>query len=193
MRYAPETILNVAGCAGSGKTALIGAIFGEEVTVFRPSDEIRKYAAEHSIPLATRVDYAAVHDIMHEHSPDYMVGKIMRLRGKVVLDGLRVYPHAQHLKTVAPDYHTVGLVCPDEVRFSRVINDSRRKNRPETIPSSLQEFLEEEEHEIRNYGLLKVLDMHDVSPEKFNTDRPFKELAFDLTLALRRYGWQLPL
>lgn len=189
MRYAPETILNVVGRAGSGKTALIGAIFGEEVTVFRPSDEIRKYAAEHSIPLATRVDYAAVHDIMHEHSPDYMVRKIMSLRGKVVLDGLGVYPHAQHLKTVAPDYHTVGLVCPDEVRFSRVINDSRRKNRPETILSNLQAFLDDETHDIDAYGLLRVVDMHDVSPGKINTDRPFDELAFDVALALRRYGW----
>ena len=192
MCYAPETILNVAGCAGSGKTALIGAIFGEEVTVFRPSDEIRKFATEHSLPLASRFDYASVHDTMHEHDPDFMVKKIMGLRGKVVLDGLRVHVQAEKLQTVAPDYHTVGLVCPDEVRFSRVINDPRRNNRPETIPSSLQEFLEEEEHEIRNYGLLKVLDMHDVSPEKFNTDRPFKELAFDLTLALQRYGWQFP-
>ena len=189
MRYAPETILNVAGCAGVGKTSLINAVFGEEITVFRPSDEIRKFAAEHSLPLASRFDYASVHDTMHEHDPDFMVKKIMGLRGKVVLDGLRVHVQAEKLQTVAPDYHTVGLVCPDEVRFSRVINDSRRKNRPETIPSSLQEFLEEEEHEIRNYGLLKVLDMHDVSPEKFNTDRPFKELAFDLTLALQRYGW----
>ena len=202
MRYAPESIVNISGLAYTGKTSLIRNVFradytgksilqkvlSSEVTIFSLSSEIKKFATENNLPIAGREDYGIVHDYMHELEPDYMTNRIMKLRGKVVLDGLRMFSKAKDLQNVVSNYHTCTLVCPDEVRFGRYLNAADKKGRID-IFQDLPSFVNDENRDLATLGFSDVMEMHDISPTKIDVNRPSQIIAVDVGLALRKFGW----
>ncbi len=141
MYYRPNTIINITGPSGSGKSSLIRDVFGEtndRWQVFRPSDVLREQAGRLGVELTSPGAYAQVHDCLRIQDPDFMVNSILKLKGNVVLDGLRVYADAKRLQGILKDRYFTSIVrIPDDMRLERM---KGRPGRSEGVPSSIAEL-----------------------------------------------------
>ncbi len=176
--------MNVTGRGGVGKTSLIESVFGSEWTVFRPSDVLRENADRLGVTLSSRADYAKVHDTLSREHPNFMVDEITRLRGKVVLDGLRVYSHAEKLQEiVGPNkYFTTVLTCPDEMRLDRL----KRRSRPDSTPKTIEDMNTQDQSELgEHFGFERVIAMANLPQGTFDTSGSLNEVAFKYDLIVR--------
>jgi cytidylate kinase len=184
MRYSPDVIINVAGLSGCGKSTLISDTFGTDWAVFRPSDILRDNAERVGIPITKPSDYIDIHDSLEAENPDFMVDSILHLRGKVVLDGLRVHRHvAKIAEVMGPALFTTYLTCKDELRLQRV---QSRLGRPEGAPQSIEELYMRDAISIpENYEFDKVAAMANLPCGSFDTSGNRVENAVRYGLLVR--------
>lgn len=184
----------MTGLAGTGKTSTIeclAAPASSRIAICRPSDAIRQYASGRYIPLASRADYNRVHDEMLAQDPDAMTRPILeaaRTHTLVIIDGLRVYKHAQLLaKELGGQYKTAVMTCPDEIRAERILRDQTRLARDSATPHTVTEVLQDEQCVLDTwYEFPHVLAMHDLTPKPIDTSQySTPEAAAQIALALR--------
>lgn len=138
--------INLIGKPGSGKSTLADYLSSEYgFDVFRPSDVIRNYAKARQIMLAHRGDYVNAHHLMLQENPNAMTDPIINhASSRLCIDGLRVPSHAARVQQ-AVGLITIGLECPDEVRFSRVLSAQEiRAHRDASKIIDFDEFLADE-------------------------------------------------
>ena len=134
MLYGPNLVINIAGLNGTGKSTLIGDVFGEDWTVFRCSDVLRQNAGRLGIGLTKPEEYPTVHSLLEAENPNFMTDAILELKGKVVVDGLRVYSHAAKLQSfLGEKYLTTLLSLPDNLRLQRLQARTDRGYAPQSI------------------------------------------------------------
>lgn len=157
--------LYLAGNPNSGKTetsAHLARTFG--FAIFKPSDLIRKYASEHSLPLNERRDYIDAHlRMIEEHGEGYIAERALGVAGeKVVIDGERIQGNLNRLRTVL-GVQVVGIAlwCPIRIRYQRAME--RRELRDKV---SFQDFAKDEAEEYQNHNppytsVMTVMQMAD--------------------------------
>ncbi len=180
-------VIIIGGPSGTGKTTTAKEIVryyrtwkDVSATLFQPSELLRREAAARGIPLLQRSDYHKAHMVLEQEDPNFMTRRIEQLTqnyGVVCIDGLRKYSHAKTLqhKFSQPGslvtYRTSLLEAQDSVRHDRVLRDAERRNRPESVPQNLNDFIDSEMPDIQStyYQMRKVWEMRDAPATPIDT------------------------
>jgi cytidylate kinase len=138
--------INITGQAGSGKSSAVEHVSRTyDMPIFSPSNVIRGWAKQHDMALKDRAGYVSAHRAMLAENPDIMVDSALAVPGnRLCIDGLRVPAHARGLARRLRLY-TIGLYCPVEVRFARVMADrAARQLRDDSHIETLEDFIFDE-------------------------------------------------
>jgi cytidylate kinase len=139
-----QLIVNIVGYPGAGKTIACEHLqtkYGFEV--YKTSDVLRRYAAEHDIVLQGRKDYITCHKALIADDPDAIIRPVLEnMAERICLDGMRAPAPWQRLRQQR-NAKLIYLECSIEQRFANAIGDASRIA-ADRIPTTLEAFRADE-------------------------------------------------
>jgi dephospho-CoA kinase len=155
-----KVIINLIGYAGAGKSTIGEYLISQYgFWLYRPSDTLRTYAADHGIELTGRKDYVEANRRMAEEDPEAIIRPIIESKEKrILIDGLRnPIPYINLRDNYGAKM--VYLDCPIETRLARLQFDTTRSGHrsPTDLAALKADEAPDEFNENRNLSNLKEM------------------------------------
>ncbi len=173
-------VLGLTGMPGSGKSVVAEFLGKNGFRIFEMGDVIRGMMRKKRIVITNHSLREFSLDLRKKYGNDIVakesVKQIKKLKGNVVISGVRSINEMKYFKKSMPEIVLVAIVAPKHTRFMRL-----KKRRRTDDPKTLKEFDYREEKE-RAYGIPRAVKIADLIVSNSGTVR---ELKKNIEFALR--------